>query len=162
MSLTKKEGTVCAGEGRYPKLPERQCCLRFVTAPPADGRLVASTEWKQEDRKRRAEKWAVPSLWDEAEPEGGGEKERTGGRGGEAGPIEGHRSEVWSNQKMAEVKRGRGQPECLHGDWESAMPLRGQRSLTRRSICHAASGRSQSRETCQIKRTNQRRGRRYV
>lgn len=41
---------------------------------------------------------------------------------------------------------GRGQPECFHGDWVSAIPLRGQRSLTRRSICHAASGGSQSRE----------------
>lgn len=33
--------------GRYPKLPERQRCLRFVAAPPAGGRLgAASREWK--------------------------------------------------------------------------------------------------------------------
>lgn len=31
------------------------------------------------------------------------------------------------------------------------MPLRGQRSLTRRSICHAASGRSQSRDGKKIR-----------
>lgn len=42
-------------------------------------------------------------------------------------------------------KEGRGQPECFHGDWVSPIPLRGQRSLTRRSICQAASGGSQSR-----------------
>lgn len=48
--------------------------------------------------------------------------------------------------REGEAEGGRGQPECFHGDWVSAMPLRGQRSLTRRSICHAASGGSQSRE----------------
>ena len=70
-----------------------------------------------------------------------------------------------SHRGMNQSERGgvaegrRGQPECFHGDWVSAMPLRGQRSLTRRSICHAASGGSQSREREAKKRgTNQRRG----
>lgn len=63
-----------------------------------------------------------------------------------------NRTEVWTNQREEGGEGGRGQPECFHGDWLSAMPLRGQRSLTRRSICHAASGGSQSRKRCQEKR----------
>lgn len=52
-------------------------------------------------------------------------------------------TEVRTNQRKGKAERGRGQPDCFHGDWLSAMPLRGQRSLTRRSICHAASGGNQ-------------------
>lgn len=54
--------------------------------------------------------------------------------------------------RKGNAKVGQGQPECFHGDWVSAIPLRGQRSLTRRSICHAASGGSQSRKRCQEKK----------
>lgn len=74
---------------------------------------------------------------------------------------------IWSHKGINQSERGKlkeggGQPECFHGDWLSATPLRGQRSLTRRSICHAASGRNQSRERCQEKRTNQRKEWRQV
>lgn len=47
---------------------------------------------------------------------------------------------------QGKARRWRGQPERFHGDWVCAMPLRGHRSLTGRSICHAASGGSQPRE----------------
>ena len=49
-------------------------------------------------------------------------------------------------EREREREGGRVQPECFHGDWLSDMPLIGQMSLTRRSICQAASAGSQSGE----------------
>lgn len=85
----------CAGEGKHPKLLERQCCLRFVAAPPADRRLDATTEWKQDDRKSRAEKRAVPSVSEEADRMEEGRKKGQEGKKGRRGVgVGGHRKKV--------------------------------------------------------------------